>query len=295
MKKLTLILVIVSLIPITFKAQNQPGEIRLLIRADDLGSAHTANIACIKSYREGIVRSVEIMVPCPWFPEAVKMLVENPGLDVGVHITITSEWENIKWSPVSNAPSLTDQDGYFFPMIWPNDQRPDEKDLKSRNWRIEDIEQEMRAQIEMAISNIPNVSHLSCHMGCSGWDPKVEEVYNKLAKEYRLEIDPGDPGVKWFPLAAKGETFDERIENFITALRKLEPGNTYIYVEHPGLDTPEMQGFGHKGYENVATDRDLVTKTFTDEKVKEVIKQRNIRLISYKDLVTPLGKSTGLQ
>jgi hypothetical protein len=211
-------------------AQNKSGEIRLIIRGDDMGSCHSANIACIKSFQEGIMRSVEIMVPCAWFPEAVKMLAENPGLDVGVHISITSEWENIKWGPVSYAPSLTDKNGYFFPMIWPNEQR-------------------------------------------------------KLAKEYGLEINPNNFGVKRFPLEEKGKTLDERIDNFITALQKLEPGNTYIYIEHPGLDTPEMQAIGHKGYFDVATDRDLVTKTYTNEKVKEVIKQRNIRLISYKDLL----------
>ena len=266
-------------------AQTGSDEIRLIIRGDDIGSAHAANLACIKSYQEGIMRSVEIMVPCAWFPEAVKMLAENPGLDVGVHISITSEWENIKWRPVSNAPSLTDKNGYFFPMIWPNDRFGPEQALKSQDWKIEEIEQEMRAQIEMAIRNVPRVSHLSCHMGCSGWDPKVQEVYNKLAKEYGLEINPGDLGVKRFPLAEKGETLDERIDNFIIGLQKLEPGNTYFYIEHPGLDTPEMQAYGHDGYENVAIDRDMVTKTYTNEKVKEIIKQRNIKLISYKDLL----------
>jgi predicted glycoside hydrolase/deacetylase ChbG (UPF0249 family) len=266
-------------------AQNKSGEIRLIIRGDDIGSSHSANIACIKSFQEGIMRSVEIMVPCAWFPEAVKMLAENPGLDVGVHISITSEWENIKWGPVSNAPSLTDKNGYFFPMIWPNEQRPDDQDLKSQDWKIEEIEQEMRAQIEMAMRNIPRVSHLSCHMGCSGWDPRVQEVYTKLEKEYGLEINTRDFDVKRFPLEEKGETLDERINNFIAALQKLEPGNTYIYIEHPGLDTPEMQAIGHKGYYDVATDRDLVTKTYTNEKVKEVIKLRNIKLISYKDLL----------
>jgi predicted glycoside hydrolase/deacetylase ChbG (UPF0249 family) len=267
-------------------AQTGSDEIRLIIRGDDIGSAHAANIACIKSYQEGIMRSVEIMVPCAWFSEAVKMLAENPGLDVGIHISITSEWENIKWRPVSNAPSLTDKNGYFFPMIWPNDGRPGDLNLKSQEWKIEEIEQEMRAQIEMAMRNVPRVSHLSCHMGCSGWDPKVQEVYNKLAKEYGLEINPGDFGAKRFPLADKGETLDERIDNFITALQKLEPGNTYFYVEHPGLDTPEMQAYGHIGYENVATDRDMVTKTFTNKKIKKIIRQRNIKLISYKDLLS---------
>src|SRR4030042_1098257 len=88
-------------------AQTRTDETRLIIRGDDIGSAHAANIACIKSYQEGIMRSVEIMVPCAWFPEAVKMLAENPGLDVGVHISITSEWENIKWGPVSIGHRVT--------------------------------------------------------------------------------------------------------------------------------------------------------------------------------------------
>jgi hypothetical protein len=285
MKHFTLLLTLMAFAFSFVLAQTGSDEIRLIIRGDDIGSAHASNIACIKSYQEGIMRSVEIMVPCAWFPEAVKMLAENPGLDVGVHISITSEWENVKWGPVSNAPSLTDQNGYFFPMIWPNDQRPDDKGLKSQDWKIEEVEQEMRAQIEMAKRNVPRVSHLSCHMGCSGWDPQVQEVYSNLAKEYGLEINTRDFDVKGFPLKEKGETLDERINNFIAALQKLEPGNTYIYVEHPGLDTPEMQGWGHIGYENVATDRDLVTKTFTSEKVMDVIKQRNIKLISYKDLL----------
>lgn len=282
------LLITITLVTIVFSAgwsQLHTDEIRLIIRGDDIGSAHAANIACIRSYQEGIMRSVEIMVPCAWFPEAVKMLNENPGLDVGVHITITSEWENVKWGPVSNAPSLADQNGYFYPMIWPNQGRLDEKALKSQDWKIEEIEQEMRAQIEMAKRNIPHVSHLSCHMGCSNWNPKVQEVYNKLAKEYDLEINTDDYGVKRFPLSEKGEMLDERVNNFITALQKLEPGNTYLYIEHPGLDTPEMQGYGHTGYENVPTDRDLVTKTFTSEKIKEVIKEKNIKLISYKDLL----------
>jgi hypothetical protein len=286
MKHLILTLLLYSATIISGISQNS-GEIRLIIRGDDIGSAHAANIACIRSYQEGIMKSVEIMVPCAWFPEAARMLNENPGLDVGIHITLTSEWENVKWGPVSNAPSLTDPNGYFCPMIWPNQQRPEELALKSLNWKIEEIEQEIRAQIEMARRNIPHISHLSCHMGCSNWDPEVQKVFDKLAKEYGLEINTRDYDVKNFPMLRKGETLNERVNNFIDALLKLEPGNTYLYVEHPGFDTPEMQGFGHKGYEDVASDRDMVTKTFTNEKIKEVIQQRNIKLISYKDLLTP--------
>jgi len=71
--------------------------------------------------------------------------------------------------------------------------------------------------------------------------------------------------------------------NFIAMIERLEPG-TYLYVEHPGLNTPEAQAIYHTGYENVATERQTVTDIFTHPDVKKVIIQKGIRLISYKDL-----------
>ena len=256
---------------------------RLIVRGDDIGSTHAANLGCIQSYQEGIMTTVEIMVPCPWFPEAVKMLNENPDLDVGIHITITSEWENYKWRPLTHATSITDNDGYFYPMIWANDNFPAEYALHDQDWKLEEIEQEMRAQIETARKHIPHVSHLSCHMGCSGWDDRVREVYQKLEKEYHLEIDLQAAGIERFPIRGKGETLEERIDQFVEALNKLEPGKTYLYVEHPALGNPEMEGIGHKGYEGVASDRDMVTKVFTSDKVRDVINERNIELVAYKN------------
>ena len=64
----------------------QDKGISLIVRGDDIGSCHAANVACIRSYKEGVMTSVELMVPCSWFPEAVKILNENPGLDVGIHL-----------------------------------------------------------------------------------------------------------------------------------------------------------------------------------------------------------------
>jgi len=286
MKRLTLLYLILCLVYILLPAQIQSDDIHLIIRGDDIGFSHGANVACIKSYQEGIMRTVELMAPCPWFPEAVKLLNENPGLDVGIHITITSEWENLKWGPLTCAPSLTDDNGYFYPMIWPNERFGPDQALKEQKWKIEEIEQEMRAQIEMIKKHISHVSHISCHMGCSNWDPEVREVFNKLVKEYKLDINTNDYGVERFPLKEKGETFEERINNFIEGLNQLEPGKIYLYIEHPATATPEIEAIGHSGYYGVAVDRDLVTKTFTSEKVKEVIKKKNIKLISYKDLLT---------
>jgi len=97
-------------------AAAQPqNEIRLLVRGDDIGSFATANQACIDACKNGIVRSLEVMVPCAWFPEAVTLLNENPFIDVGVHLVLTSEWTNCKWRPLTIAPSLTDEYGYFYP------------------------------------------------------------------------------------------------------------------------------------------------------------------------------------
>ena len=227
--------------------------------------------------------SVEVMVPCAWFPEAVRMLNENPGLDVGVHVVLTSEWENIKWRPLTKAPSLTDADGYFYPTIWKRKNAPDGTALKEANWKIQEIEKEMRAQIELAVRKIPHVSHLSCHMGCSSWDPKVKELWTRLAKEYKLGISTSDYGVKRFSGYKKGKTKEQRIEKFIEALEALKPG-TYLFVEHPGLYTAEMRAIGHEGYYGVAEDRDAVTAVFTSDRVNKKIEELGISLISYADL-----------
>ena len=148
-------------------------EIRLIVRADDIGSSHAANVACIQSYQEGIVRSVELMVPCPWFTEAVRMLNENPGLDVGVHLTLTSEWENMKWRPVSCAPSLVDSNGFFFPMVWQNPNFPPNTSIQKSQWKLGEVEKEMRVQIETALRHVPRVSHMGFHMGVSGLDSSI--------------------------------------------------------------------------------------------------------------------------
>ncbi|MGB9747576.1 MAG: polysaccharide deacetylase family protein [Bacteroidales bacterium] len=264
------------------RAQAQ-GKIRLIIRGDDIGSSHAANLGCIESYRNGIMRTVEVMVPCPWFPEAVKLLRENPGLDVGVHLTITSEWSNYKWRPLTCVPSLVDSLGYFFPMIWPNPNFPAGSAIREHNWKLEDIEREWRAQIETAKRLIPQVSHISCHMGCSDIAPEVRELYKRLAKEYGLEINPADYGVKALHGWGEEKDFNKRLEVFLKALENLTPG-TWLFVDHPALNQPEMETIGHPGYEDVGKDRDMVVKIFTHPDVKKMISKKGIELAGYNSL-----------
>lgn len=256
---------------------------RLIVRGDDMGYSHSGNLAIIKTYKEGIESSIEVIVPSPWFPEAVKLLQQNPGIDVGVHLAITSEWDNIKWRPVSDCPSIKDANGYFYPMVVANKNYPGQS-ISENKWKIEDIEKEFRAQIEIAIKNIPHVSHLSSHMNCTGLSDEVRAMTRRLAKEYKIDIDLGELGVGYMGYEGPHKTPAEKVESFINALNKLEPGKTYLFVDHPGFDNEELKAVSHIGYEDVAGDRQGVTDLFTSEKVKAIIKKKGIELIGYRDL-----------
>jgi len=256
---------------------------RLIVRGDDMGYSHSGNEALIKCFKEGIQTSIEVIVPSPWFPEAVQLLAANPGTDVGIHLAITSEWDLVKWRPVSDCPSLRDPDGYFYPMIYPNKNYP-KRALLENPWKIEDVEKEFRAQIELGLKKIPRISHISGHMNCTGMRNEVKALVRKLAVEYRLDIFPEDSGVKGIGYSGPHGTSQEKIESFLKMLDSLESGQTYLFVDHPGLDSPELRAVHHIGYEGVAADRQGVTDTWTSPIVRERIKTRGIQLISYKDL-----------
>jgi predicted glycoside hydrolase/deacetylase ChbG (UPF0249 family) len=162
------------------RAQQAADSIRLIVRADDIGSSHAANLACIQSFRDGIARSVEVMVCCPWFNEAAKMLRDNPGYDVGVHLTLTSEWANYKWGPLTQSPSLVDPNGHFFAT---------NQAFLQAKWDIHEVEKELRAQIELARREIPQVTHLSSHMGTPTIKPELRALVQKLAAEYELTFE----------------------------------------------------------------------------------------------------------
>ena len=278
MKKIFLMLAALASLAVSA----QKNEVKLLIRSDDIGSFHAANIACIDAYKNGIGYSTEIMACCSWFPEAVQMLNENPGLDVGVHLMITSEWETCKWMPLTKAPSITDENGYFYPFIWPIEGRPGIA-IREHNWKLEEIEAEFRAQIELVKKHLPHVSHASAHMGCDNWDPEVTNMVARLMKEYGIFIDMPEE-VKPFPQFQKeGMTDQQRIDAFAKAIENLKPG-TYRFIEHPGLDVAEMEVSTSPGKGETAKQRQLVTDMFTSPKVKEAVKKNNVKLINHKDL-----------
>jgi len=278
MKKIFLIMAALASLAVSA----QKDEVRLLVRSDDIGSFHAANIACIEAYKNGIAYSTEIMACCPWFPEAVQMLNENPGLDVGVHLMITSEWETCKWKPLTKAPSITDENGYFYPFIWPIEGRPGIA-IREHDWKLEEIEAEFHAQIELVKKHLPHVSHASAHMGCDNWDSEVANMVGRLMKEYGLIINLPEE-VKPFPqFQEEGMSNEQVINAFAKAIENLNPG-TYLFIEHPGLDVAEMEVSTSPGKGETAKQRQLVTDMFTSSKVKEAVKKNNVKLINHKDL-----------
>ena len=95
-------------------AQTRPAAVRLIVQGDDMSAAHGINTATICACKDGTLRSTNVIVPGPWFLAAVQLLNDNPGLDVDVHLCLTSEWERVKWRPLTHAPSLADAEE------WPN-------------------------------------------------------------------------------------------------------------------------------------------------------------------------------
>jgi predicted glycoside hydrolase/deacetylase ChbG (UPF0249 family) len=265
-------------------------SIRLIVQGDDLGSSHAANEGFVRCYQDGIMRTAEVMVPCPWFEEAVRLCNENPGLEVGVHLTLTSEWDKVKWRPLTHAPSLVNPDGYFFQMTgsgWPPGVTwPPHTAFKEADVKIEDVEKELRAQIELAKRRIANVTHVTAHMGTAACRPELKHLVSRLAKEYELITwdDLTEKGLKYAGgWGSNSDTPDQRAAALAEKLRQLEPG-TWLIIEHPGLDTPEMRALDHPGSANVAQARSGVTRAFTSPEVKRIVAERGIQLVTYADL-----------
>ena len=256
---------------------------RLIIRGDDMGYSHSGNLAIMQSYLQGIETSIEVIAPSPWFPETVKMLKQNPRVDVGLHFAITSEWDNVKLRPLTDCATLKNEDGYFYPMLFKNKFYPGQA-VMDHTYKLEDIEKEMRAQIELAVKYIPRLSHISGHMGSLAFTPEVKALALKIASEYKLPVvDAQSTSISYTGFDFRNKTTDERIDGFIAMLDKLEDGKTYVFVEHPGLDNAELRAVSHIGYEDVAQGRQDVSTIFTSEKVKAAIIKKGVKLVSYKE------------
>ncbi len=156
------------------------GARTLVVHVDDVGMCHGANVAFVELARSGAVTCGSIMVPCPWFREIASVAADDASLDLGVHLTLTSEWPQYRWAPLSTRSrdsGLIDEQGYF----------PRNCLILRRRLDVEAAETEFRAQIDRALDAGIDVTHLDTHMGAA-LVPELVDVYVRLGYEYRLPV-----------------------------------------------------------------------------------------------------------
>jgi predicted glycoside hydrolase/deacetylase ChbG (UPF0249 family) len=176
----------------------------VVIHEDDVGMSHGANTAFVELSALGTCSSGSVMVPCPWFPEAVEMANGNRALDVGVHLTLTSEKRPYRWRPLTGPPrsaGLTDELGYFWADV------PSVR----RNAVPEAVELELRAQIDTAIAAGLELTHLDAHMG-TVMCPEFVDIYVRLGVEYRLPLLLVRDYNTYNPRSYSGSMTNERYE-----------------------------------------------------------------------------------
>lgn len=182
----------------------------LAVHIDDVGMCHGANVAFAELSRSGGVTCGSVMVPCPWFREIADVAAEDQSLDLGVHLTLTSERAQYRWAPLSTmsrASGLIDDQGYFprsclelRPRIVP-----------------EAAEIEFRAQIDRALAAGIDVTHLDTHMGAAVV-PELVDIYVKLGHDYGLPILLPRDLDSYTGVLRMGEIHASRYEPIIAAL-----------------------------------------------------------------------------
>lgn len=276
-----------------------PKDKLLIIHADDVGMCHSENTATFLGFKEGIVSSCSIMMPCPWVLEAVEFFKNNPHYDYGVHSTLTSEWKLYRWGPLSlrsGESTLIDNQGYFYKDAF-------DAAKASKN----DVDAELEAQVKRIFKFGLKPSHLDTHMGVVLLRPDFLETYlrtalnndlipmltkpimealeeavenSEISKEIVEKVlESGIPVLDNLFDSTFGSDLHERIAWFRNTLKNIEPGTLTQLIVHLGLSDEEMKAITPSYMERVL-DYQLVT---SKEAVK-IVEELGFTLIGWRDL-----------
>jgi len=153
----------------------------LILHVDDAGMSHDSNDGVEKATGEGVATSTSVMMPCPWVPEIVKYINENPKMDAGLHLTLTSEWANYRWGPLSgkeNVPGLVDKQGAMYSSV----------QAVYFTAKADEVDKEIRAQLDRALAMGFKPTHLDSHMGTLFAKDAFMEKYLKLGIEKQIPV-----------------------------------------------------------------------------------------------------------
>ena len=269
-----------------------PANAKLLIlHGDDLGVAHSVDAASLDALDRGAITSASIMMPTPWVTEVAAYAKAHPDADLGLHLTLTSEWQTYRWGSVESkdkVPSLLDADGTF-----PNDVSP-----VATRARSSEVEQELRAQVERALAMGIRPTHLDSHMGALFATTELIAAYIKVAHQYHLPflaLRGMPPGVTSVPLAPNDIVLDNVIvagpevprdrwkQFYLDAIANLRPGLTEIIV-HLGHDDAELQAVtvNHEPYGSAWRQRDY--DLVTSAEFKQALRDHGVTLVRWRDL-----------
>jgi predicted glycoside hydrolase/deacetylase ChbG (UPF0249 family) len=275
----------------------------VIFHADDAGMCWEANEGIRRSFEEGVLTSASTMMPCPWVPGWNHYLKENPDIDNGLHLTLTSEWEDYGWGPVAGktqVPGLVDPDG----CLWDSVQEVIE------NASADEVEAEIRAQIERAETMGMPITHIDSHMGTLFAHPEYFERYAKVGIEKQIPILIADPDGHLLNLHEPGagemlrglgigekvwaaglpvlddvtgqsygwKTLEEKKAQFVDILRNLHPGVTELIVH------PTETGDHFTKISESSSTRQADLDVMIDPEIRQIIEEEGIILTTWREL-----------
>ena len=256
----------------------------LIITSIGLGCSHSMNQGVYRSLRQGLATSATLLMPCPWARDAA---VQFSDEDLGLSLTLNSEFDNFRWGPITYAPSLLDGDGGFprtITDVW------DHADL-------EETRRECKAQIDRAILWGFDITHLGTHLDSMTLRPEFFDIYLELACDYKLPIrlpSASDITKIGFPIKSLAEAQGilspdnvlrlpegtaKRAQSFEQILESLPPGVTELQLQ-PAEDSQELRAITPNWPLRVE-DLQLATD---NEEVKTRIEKLGVELIGYSAL-----------
>lgn len=256
----------------------------LLIRCDDIGMCHSVNLAAKELIETGLLFSASVMFPCAWYQEAVDLLKGHPEITVGIHLTLNAEWKNYRWGPVAGrdkVPSLVDENGYFLPS---------RASFFANNPKLDEVEIELRAQIERALKSGLKISYLDYHMGTAVDNPEMRKIVEKLAFEYGLGISRyfGEVDVK----NMYSDPIDLKKDSLYKTLDNLSDNKINLLVCHIGKDDDELRAMidlNSFGLIEMSKHRNAELNSLITAMQENIFEEKNIQLINYNYLIKKVG------
>ena len=270
-----------------------PADAKLVIlHADDLAVAHSEDAASFAALDQHAVSSASIMVPCPWLTEVADYAKAHPDADLGLHLTLTSEWKPYRWgsvAPSDKVASLLDSVGTMYPTT----------EAAAAHIKPAEAELEIRAQVERAMAMGIHPTHLDSHMGTLFATPELFTAYVKVAHEYHLPflaVKVADQRAKFLSLLSPHDAvFDsvivaptnlqpeQRKGFYLNTLKDIKPGLTYFIV-HLAYDDAESRAMMGQNEPFGAAWRQSDFDIVTSAEFQQALKDNHIVVIHWRDL-----------